>query len=186
MSGYTISPAQPPLPTPSPFSYSVASTRWNSSPSIHTANLYLRFLALVLSFGSALSLAVLSPTETKFKKHPTSFLDYPQLLYCFTANIMVFLYAAYQLFKGICDIALRGIFISDKVSDYISFIFDHLAGYVLISASSVAVQTIQQMDNGNALWKAALVSVCMSFTTFLVIAASALLSGYKFCKRIIW
>ncbi|KAI3468773.1 hypothetical protein Pfo_025436 [Paulownia fortunei] len=63
-------------------------------------------------------------TKIQAKKHSTSFRDYPELVYCFTVNILAFLYAAYQLFKGICDIAHRGIFISDMVSDYISFIFD--------------------------------------------------------------
>ncbi|KAG8374882.1 hypothetical protein BUALT_Bualt10G0041700 [Buddleja alternifolia] len=118
------SPAQPPLPTPSPFSFSVASTRWSSRPPIQTANLFLRFLSLVFSSGAALSLAALSPANTKFKKQSTNFRDYPELLYCFTVNIFAFIYAAYQLFKGICDIAHRGIFISDMVSDYISFILD--------------------------------------------------------------
>lgn len=50
------SPAQPPLPTPSPFSFSVASTGWSSRPRIQTVGLFLRGLCLVLSFGSALSL----------------------------------------------------------------------------------------------------------------------------------
>lgn len=46
--------------------------------------------------------------------------------YFFTANILTVIYAAFQLFKSICDIAHRGIFISDMVSDYISFIFDQV------------------------------------------------------------
>ncbi|KAK6137432.1 hypothetical protein DH2020_028789 [Rehmannia glutinosa] len=186
MSNISISPSQPqpPLPTPSPFSFSVASTRWSSRrPPIHAVNLFLRFLALVLSSASALSLVA---PKSSLRKQPTSFRDYPELVYCFVVNILVFVYAAYQLFKGICDIVHRGIFISDVVSDYISLIFDQLAGYLLVSASSVAIPVIQQMNNGNSLWKAAMVSVCMSFASFLVIAFTALLSGYRFCKRIIW
>ncbi|KAH6831027.1 hypothetical protein C2S53_006793 [Perilla frutescens var. hirtella] len=185
MSGVTFSPvaayspAQPPLPTPSPFSFSVASTRWSSRPPIQTASLFLRGLSLVLSFGSALSLVALPSTNTKLKR-------YPELLYCFTANIFTVLYAAYQIFKNICDIAHRGIFVSDKTSDFISFIFDQLAGYLLVSASSVAVPVIQQMDNGNSLWSASVASVCLSFASFLVNAVNALLSGYKLCKRIMW
>ncbi|KAK4435288.1 CASP-like protein 4A4 [Sesamum alatum] len=193
MSSTSVSPAaayssypqaQPPPPTPSPFSFSVASTRWSTRPPTQTASLSLRFLALILSFAAALSLAAISPTTTKHKKHSNSFCDYPE--YCFTVNILAFLYAAYQLFKGVCDIAHRGVFISDMVSDYISFIFDQLAGYLVVSASSVAVPVIQHMYNGSSLRKAAMVSVCMSFASFLVIAASALLSGYRLCKRIMW
>ncbi|XP_020550694.1 CASP-like protein 4A4 isoform X2 [Sesamum indicum] len=131
MSRTSVSPAaaysspqpRPPLPTPSPSSFSAASTRWSSQPPTQTANLSLRFLALVLSFAAALQLAAISPATAKFKKHSNSFCDYPELVYCFTVNIWGFLYAAYQSFKGICDVAHRGIFVSDMVSDYISFIF---------------------------------------------------------------
>ncbi|XP_073298780.1 CASP-like protein 4A4 [Primulina huaijiensis] len=184
VSAYT-SP-QPRLPTPSPYSTSIASTRWSSRPPIQVINLVLRFLALVLAFGSALSLAAISPRNSKLKNQSSRFCSYPGLLYCFSVNILSFLYAAYQLFKCICDISHRGIFISDMISDHISFIFDQLAGYLLISSSSVAVPVIQQMENGNSLKKAAIVSISMSFASFLIIAANALLSGYKFCKRIIW
>ncbi|EYU29727.1 hypothetical protein ABFS82_01G078000 [Erythranthe guttata] len=185
MSSAAVSPfsqAQPPPPTPSPLSFSVTS----SQPPFLTANLFLRFLTLVLSAATLLSLAATSPTNSTLKKHSTTFWDYSQLVYCFTANILVFVYTLFQLFKGICDIAHRGIFISDKASDYISFILDQLAGYLLVSASSVAVQAIQQMHNGIPLRKAAIVSLCTSFASFVVVAASALLSGYRFCKRIIW
>ncbi|KAK4389321.1 CASP-like protein 4A4 [Sesamum angolense] len=181
---YTSPQPRPPLPTLSPFSFSAASTRWSSRNPTQTANLSLRFLALVLSFAAALSLAAISPTTTKFKKHSNSFCDYPELVYCFTVNILAFLYAAYQLFKSICDIAHRGVFISDMVSDYISFIFDQLAGYLVVSASSVAVPVIQHMYNGTSLRKAATVSVCMSFASFLVIAASGVLSGYRLCRTL--
>ncbi|CAK9170459.1 unnamed protein product [Ilex paraguariensis] len=67
MSAY--SPAQPSLPTPSPFSFSVASTRWSSRPSIHLSNLLLRSLTLLFSFVSALSLAAPSPNKNEGKLH---------------------------------------------------------------------------------------------------------------------
>ncbi|XP_057775749.1 CASP-like protein 4A4 isoform X2 [Salvia miltiorrhiza] len=186
MSGVTVSPvaaayspAQPPLPTPSPFSFSVASTRWSSRPPVQTASILLRFLSLIFSFGSAFALVALPSTNTKLKKHP-------ELLYCFNANILTAIYSAYQIFKNICDYAQTCIFISDTASDYISFIFDQVAGYVLISASSVAVPLIQQMEVGTSLRNASVVSVCFSFASFLVTALAAFLSGYKLCKRIMW
>lgn len=75
MSGASLSPvmgyapAQPPLPTPSPFTFSVASTRLSSRHPLQTATLFLRFLSVLLSFGSALSLAAQSST-TKLDKYP--------------------------------------------------------------------------------------------------------------------
>ncbi|XP_009606737.1 CASP-like protein 4A4 [Nicotiana tomentosiformis] len=178
------SPAtQPPLPTPSPYSFSVASTRLSSRPSIHTYDLTLRSLSLLFSFISALSLA--APEGTK-RKTISRFYDHPELTYCFTVSILLFIYSAFQLFKRVCDIAYRGVLISDMTSDYLSFIFDQLAGYLLVSSSSVTIPVIQQMNSQSSLWKAAVVAVCMSFSAFMVIAVSALLSGYKLCKRIIW
>lgn len=61
-----LSPAMG-VPTPSPFSFSVASTRWSSSrPSIHYISLCLRVMTLVFSFGSSLALAT---TMSNNKRH---------------------------------------------------------------------------------------------------------------------
>ncbi|KAK9276469.1 hypothetical protein L1049_006002 [Liquidambar formosana] len=179
------SPAQLQPTTPSPFSFSVASTRWSSRHSIDISSLLLRFLSLLFSFVSALSLAAPSPSKKKGEES-TSFSKHPELMYCFIVTIIAFLYSAFQLFKGVCDIAHRGILISDKLSDYISFILDQLVGYLLISSSSVTVLAIQQIEQTTSLRKPAIVSMSMSFATYLVIALCALFSGYKLCKRIIW
>ncbi|KAH1106260.1 hypothetical protein J1N35_010028 [Gossypium stocksii] len=175
---------QHPFPTPSPFSFSGTTTRRTYTPSIHHLNLFLRFLQLLFSFVSALTLA--TPPANSGQRSP-SFTEYPELIYGFTVAILAFLYAAFQLFKGISDIAHRGILISDKTSDYFSFVFDQLMGYLVISSASVAIPIIrQQVGQSTPLWKGTIVSTIMSFATFLVIAISALLSGYKLCKRIVW
>lgn len=176
---------QPPLPTPSPYSFSVASTRLRSRPSVYAYDLTLRSLALLFSFITALSLAAPSPTRTR-PGAISRFYDSPQLTYCFTVSMLTFTYSAFQLFKRVCDIAYRGVLISDRTSDYFSFILDQLTGYLLMSCSSVTIPVIQQMDSQSTLWKAAILACCMSFTAFMILAISALLSGYKLCKRIIW
>ncbi|XAR55046.1 hypothetical protein NMG60_11030422 [Bertholletia excelsa] len=187
MAAQAQSPALQPLPTPSPFSFSVASTRWSSRPSAFISILFLRFLALLFSFGAALSLAVApSPKKMTGERASSGFRDYPELLYSFGVSTLVSLYSAYQLFKGICDIAHRGILISDMASDYLSFILDQLAGYILVSSSSVTAVAIHRMKSAAKLQKAAAVSAGMSLAAFLVIVACALFSGYRLCKRIIW
>ncbi|GLU05769.1 hypothetical protein SLE2022_228500 [Rubroshorea leprosula] len=178
------SQAQHPFPTPSPFSFSVASTRSRWRPSIHLSILCLSFLGLLFSFVSALSLAAASPG--KKGKNSSSFTKYPELLYCFIVALLAFSYSAFQLFKGICDIAHRGMLISDKVSDYLSFILDQVVVYLLISSSSIAISVVPRLEITTALWKGTIISSSMSFATFLVMATCALLSGYKLCKRIIW
>ncbi|XP_039036388.1 CASP-like protein 4A4, partial [Hibiscus syriacus] len=174
-----------PFPTPSPFSFSVASTGWSSRSSInHHSTLLLRFSVLLFSFISAL---ILAAPSTKKKHQPSlSFTDYPELIYCFIVASIALLYAALQLFKGVCDIAHRGILISDKASDYVSFVLDQLVGYLLVSSASVAVPIIRQVERGTPLRKGAVVSTTMSFATFIVMAICAVLSGYKLCKRIGW
>ncbi|MBA0689696.1 hypothetical protein Goari_007413 [Gossypium aridum] len=174
-----------PFPTPSPFSFSVASTRWSSRPLIHRhSNLFLRFSVLLFSFISALTLVTPS---TNNKHHPSpSFTDYSELIYCFIVAIIALVYTAFQLFKGISDIAHRGILISDLTSDYLSFVLDQLLVYLLVSSASAAVPIIGQVERGTALRKGTIVSTSMAFATFLVMAICAILSGYKLCKRIGW
>ncbi|XVE57841.1 hypothetical protein DITRI_Ditri04bG0122600 [Diplodiscus trichospermus] len=130
------------FPTPSPFSFSGTSTRWSSRPLIQHSHLFLRFLVLIFSFISALTLA--APSGKKKDQRSHSFTGQPELIYCFIVAILNFLYAAFQLFKGICDIAHRGILISDMTSDYLGFIIDQLVGYLLISSASVAIPIIGQ------------------------------------------
>ncbi|KAK6274777.1 hypothetical protein POUND7_004486 [Theobroma cacao] len=188
------SQTQHPFPTPSPFSFSATSSRWSSRPSIDHTTLFLRFLLLLFSFISALSLA--APSTKKKDQRSPSFTEYPELIYCFIVAILAFLYAAFQLFKGICDIAHRGILISDKTSDYLSFVLDQasalpsttlsLVGYLLISSSSVAIPIIRQVEKSTPVRKGTITSTSMSFATFLVIAICALFSGYKLCKRTVW
>ncbi|KAE8662074.1 UDP-D-glucose/UDP-D-galactose 4-epimerase 1 isoform 1 [Hibiscus syriacus] len=169
---------QQPFPTPSPFSFSVASTGWSSRSSIHHhSTLLLRFSVLLFSFISAL---ILAAPSTKKKHQPSpSFTDYPELIYCFIVASIAFLYTALQLFKGVCDIAHRGILISDMALDY-------LVGYLLVSSASVAVPIIGLVERGTPLRKGAVVSTSMAFATFIVMAVCAILSGYKLCKRIGW
>lgn len=178
--------AQQPFPTPSPFSISTASAGWSSRPLIYLCALLLRFLAFLFSFVSALSLVITSPKKKDKASVGSSFGDHSELLYCLTATMLAFAYSLFQLFKGILEIADKGILLSDMVSDYTSFILDQLLVYLLVSSSSAAISAIERIERSSQLWKASIVSVSFSFATFMVIAICSLLSGYKLCKRLIW
>ena len=65
------------LPTPSPFSIPVASIRGSARPPIQQSELFLRFVALLLSFVSALSLTL--PQNKSGQSH-TSFNQVPELM----------------------------------------------------------------------------------------------------------
>ncbi|XP_076938386.1 CASP-like protein 4A4 [Bidens hawaiensis] len=171
------------IPTPSPYSFSVASTRWSSSrPYIHTLRLVLRAMVMFFSFGSSLTLAI------TMSNHKQGFQDIPGFVYSFIITCWAFIYSAYQVFKGILNIAFRDCLMSDKTSDYTNFILDQLAGYLLVSCSAVTAVMINQpqLKDNSSLKQAAVASVCMSVIAFLMTAVCANLSGYKLSKRIMW
>ncbi|XP_010434601.1 PREDICTED: CASP-like protein 4A4 [Camelina sativa] len=181
------------VPTPSSFAYSATPSisRFSSRrASVHISGLVLRFITLVLCFVSALSLAVnvRRPSRRHLTQNSSNFASYPELLYCFGVSVTGFAYTCLQTFKGVCDITHRGVLISEPLSDYISFIFDQVICYLLVSSSSVAIAWIQHRneDAVKTLKNSSIVSVSMSFSAFLVLTLSSLLSGYKLCKRFMW
>ncbi|CAM8876861.1 unnamed protein product [Rhodiola kirilowii] len=120
----TASPAQLRFPTPSPFSVT-SPLRSSSRHFVHAASLSNRAMAVILSFISALSLAR-PPKQRNSSQLSTSFIDHPELVYCFVVAILAFGYSALQLIRGIYDIAHRGFFVTEKVSDYTTFILDQV------------------------------------------------------------
>ncbi|KAJ8622273.1 hypothetical protein MRB53_030802 [Persea americana] len=106
------------LPTPSPFTNSLASSGgWRSSqPTGHLSNILLRFFAFLFSVVSSLSLFAPVPHN--------SILHYHEFRYCLSISILASVYSALQLLKGIHDIAFRGRYISDNICDYITFFMD--------------------------------------------------------------
>ncbi|CAM8876880.1 unnamed protein product [Rhodiola kirilowii] len=149
----TAFPAQLRFPTPSPFSVT-SPLRSSSRHFVHAASLSNRAMAVILSFISALSLAR-PPKQRNSSQLSTSFIDHPELVYCFVVAILAFGYSALQLIRGIYDIAHRGFFVTEKVSDYTTFILDQLVAYLLISSCSVSIPVIQHLDGNSALRVAA-------------------------------
>ncbi|KAJ6946305.1 hypothetical protein NC651_001147, partial [Populus alba x Populus x berolinensis] len=95
----------------------------------------------------------------------------------YDTSVSVLIYYAFQLFKVVCDSKDRGILIPDMYSDYMSFILDIVAGYLLISSSWVAILAIQQIDKTASIWKAVIIFTTASIVTFLVIVICTLLSA---------
>ncbi|KAJ4955960.1 hypothetical protein NE237_012743 [Protea cynaroides] len=144
------SPAQSQYPTPStPFSsYSISSTTWSPRPTLHLCNLIFRSLAFLFSSVSVISLAATSPHKKKGEAM-FGFSHYPELRYCFGVTILASVYPFFQLFKGLFDIVHKGLLISDLVSDYLSFVLDHLLCYLLISSYLVSVPTIHRIESAS-------------------------------------
>ncbi|XP_072984158.1 CASP-like protein 4A4 [Typha latifolia] len=172
--------------TPSPFANSVASTNSRSSrlAILRRSNL-LRALAFLLSFASALSLAAPPPHAAEGPQAAFNFQDHPEFRYGLSAVIVTSIYSALQLFKSIWDIAFKGVILPEKISDYITFFLDQVVAYLLISSSSISMLATVKIPP-QRYRAAAIVSIIASLAAFLAIAASAIISGYKLCKRIIW
>ncbi|XP_072960774.1 CASP-like protein 4A4 [Typha angustifolia] len=173
--------------TPSPFANSVASTNsWSSRLAVlRRSNILLRALAFLLSFASALSLAAPPPHAAEGPQAAFNFQDHPEFSYCLSAVIVTSIYSALQLFKSIWDIAFKGVILPEKISDYITFFLDQVVAYLLISSSSISMLATVRIPP-QRYRAAAIVSTIASLAAFFAIAASAIISGYKLCKRIIW
>ncbi|XP_068638453.1 CASP-like protein 4A4 [Aristolochia californica] len=181
---FSPSQQQRSFPTPSPLANSLTSTVWSSQPVLNISTVVLRIVAFVLSVIAAVSLTAPLP-DNKNDGHGYGFSKFSEFRYAVCATLLSSLYSAFQLFKSICDVALRGHVVSDMVYDYVTFILDQLVAYLLISSSSVSVSATER-TMGAKLKAAAVASVCMSFTAFVAMAICSLFSGYKLCKRIIW
>ncbi|KAI3944957.1 hypothetical protein MKW92_051054 [Papaver armeniacum] len=116
--------------------------------------------------------------------------------YCFIVSILASIHSAYQLFKGVCDIAyiystfylrqdIRLLQLHSRSGEGNSN-FLQLVAYLLISSSSILILTIHRIMPTTPVWKYAVVSTSMPCITFVIIAISTLQSGYKLCKRLIW
>ncbi|URE36277.1 hypothetical protein MUK42_29729 [Musa troglodytarum] len=184
-----LSPFTATTPSPyvnSPTAAAAAAAHWISRPSLlRRLNLLLRFLGFALSFASSLSLALPSPQKASGRQRSFGFQHHPEFRYCIGATIVASFYSALQLSKGIWDIAFKGFPVSGKVSDYITFFFDQVVAYLLMSSSSVCLLATQ-LETPSRFRAAAIVSTTASFAAFLAVAASAVLAGYTLCKRIIW
>ncbi|XP_058087443.1 CASP-like protein 4A4 [Magnolia sinica] len=134
------SPTQQAYPTPSPFTNTSGS--WSSSHPIFLlySNLVLRFFSFLFSAVSAISL-----TTPLFHKHPF-FGDYDELRYCFGVAILATLYSFSLLFKGLHDIAFKGLLISDNLCDSITFVFDQVTFPPYTCPTCTRIHTVKVAD----------------------------------------
>ncbi|GLJ24232.1 hypothetical protein SUGI_0462090 [Cryptomeria japonica] len=156
---------------------------WRQRERRQLLSFMLRCAALLFSFLSFVIMA-----SNNQGKPGLRFSDYEEYRYSLGISVIAFLYLAVQVGKGIYDIFFGNNLFSNIVFLYIDFIGDQLLAYLLMSSSSSAASLTNGLRDGGdtRFTDMAAASVSMSFFTFGVLAASAILSGITLSQQIRW
>ncbi|KAJ7298245.1 hypothetical protein O6H91_05G051900 [Diphasiastrum complanatum] len=114
------------------------------------------------------------------------------------ANALVCAYSLAQTLGALISIIAGHSLLSTPISEYISFILDQIFAYLVVATSASGATLVNLINNGGGdLWPSlckgtglsgfctlAAASVSISFLTFVVLAISAVQSGYFLAKHI--
>ncbi|KAG6640269.1 hypothetical protein CIPAW_10G161400 [Carya illinoinensis] len=105
--------------------------------------------------------------------------------------ILSTLYAGGQTFRQVHELRTRKHLLQQRTSAFLNFFGDQIMAYLLISVASAAIpqtnRLFQYLDDetyiadysGSAFTEAAAAAISMAFLSFLSLALSAMISGYK-------
>ncbi|KAI4324491.1 hypothetical protein MLD38_029978 [Melastoma candidum] len=149
--------------------------RWRRDDLVRKGSLVLRGLAFMFSLLSFIIMA--SNKHGGWK----DFDKYEEFRYLLAISILSTLYTGAQAFRHVHEISTGGLLFKQQVSALIDFAGDQIVAYLLASAASTAVPMTNRMsDNVENLFTQSLAaSISMAFLTFIMLALSALISGYK-------
>lgn len=115
-----------------------------------------------------------------------SFERYKEFRYCFSINVIGFVYSGVQALDLSRNLA-TGKYIGQhqpELRRYFDFTADQIIAYLLISASSSAATRIDDWQSNwgkDKFTNMASTSMSMSFLAFVALASSSLISGYALC-----
>ncbi|GFS45102.1 uncharacterized protein family [Actinidia rufa] len=113
-----------------------------------------------------------------------SFYRYKEYRYCLSVNVIGFVYSLAQALD-LAHHLFTGKYISQHpLRYYFDFAMDQILTYLLISASSSAATRVEDWESNwgkDKFTEMASASVGLSFTAFVALAASSLISGYTLC-----
>ncbi|MCL7029385.1 hypothetical protein MKW94_012068 [Papaver nudicaule] len=115
-----------------------------------------------------------------------SFQRYREYRYCFSVNIIGFVYAGFQAYDLAYSLATEKHVVPRNFGYYFDFFMDQIMTYLLISASSSAATRVDDWVTNwgkDQFTKMASASIAMSFMAFFTFAFSSLISGYNLCTR---
>ncbi|XP_026422409.1 CASP-like protein 4A3 [Papaver somniferum] len=115
-----------------------------------------------------------------------SFERYKEYRYCFSVNIIAFVYAGFQAYDLAYSLATERHVIPRSFGYFFDFFMDQIMTYLLMSASSSAATRVDDWVSNwgmDEFTKMATASIGMSFMAFFAFAFSSLISGCNLCTR---
>ncbi|KAI4331592.1 hypothetical protein MLD38_029768 [Melastoma candidum] len=149
--------------------------RWRRDDLVRKGSLVLRGLALMFSLLSFIIMA--SNKHGGWK----DFDNYEEFRYLLAVSILSTLYTGAQAFRHVQEISTGRLMFKQQTSALIDFAGDQIIAYLLASAASTAVPMTNRMSENvvNLFTQSLAASISMAFLTFVMLALSALISGYK-------
>ncbi|KAK8617314.1 hypothetical protein V6N13_080231 [Hibiscus sabdariffa] len=169
-------PADVETPTPGlEFGVSAINRRWKRDELLKKGSLFAR--------GFAFFLSLLSFIITASNKHGDwkNFDNYEEYRYLLAIAILSTFYSGVQASRHVNALWNAKQMLDQRISAMVDFAGDQVVAYLLMSSVSAAIPLTNRMREGqdNVFTDSSAWSISMSFFAFLLLAISALISGYK-------
>ncbi|XP_059668095.1 CASP-like protein 4B1 [Cornus florida] len=153
--------------------------RWKREDFLKKGSLALRGLGLIFSLLAFIIMATNQHGDWK------DFDKYEEYRYVLAIAILSSLYTGAQSFRQIHELWTAKESFSRRNMALVDFFGDQIVAYLLISAASSAVPMTNRMREGtdNIFTDSSAAAISMEFLAFLVLAVSAIISGYKLSNR---
>ncbi|XP_042515598.1 CASP-like protein 4B1 [Macadamia integrifolia] len=159
-----------------PSSYRSIIHRWRREDLLKKGQVVLRTSGLLFSLLSFIIMAA-----NKHGNGWENFDKYEEYRYLLAIALLSTLYTIAQVLRQIHEFSTGKYILSLRGLNYLDFIGDQIMAYLLVSAASTAVPLTNRMREGadNIFTDSSSASISMAFLAFVVVASSALISGYK-------
>ncbi|KAJ8753888.1 hypothetical protein K2173_000142 [Erythroxylum novogranatense] len=149
--------------------------RWKRDDMIKKGSVVLRGVALLFSLLAFLIMASNKHGDWK------NFDKYEEYRYLLAIAILSTLYTAAQVALQVREISTGKRLFDHRISTVVGFIGDQVLSYFLMSSASAAVPLTNRMRQAadNIFTDTSTAAIAMAFLAFLMLAFSALISGYK-------
>ncbi|KAL6502346.1 hypothetical protein OROHE_024624 [Orobanche hederae] len=113
-----------------------------------------------------------------------SFDRYKEFRYCFSVNIIAFVYSAAQVLNLSIQLATGRSNLLSQYGYFLDFAVDQMIAYLLISSSSYAATRVEDWEMNRGKDKFPQLATTAVATYFLAFAANSLISGYGLCRSL--
>ncbi|XP_057983281.1 CASP-like protein 4B1 [Malania oleifera] len=153
--------------------------RWKREDLLNRGALALRGLTLLFSLLSFVIMASNNHGDWK------DFDKYEEYRYLLAIAILSTLYSGGQALRHIHELSIGKLMLTQRKSAMLDFFGDQIVAYLLISSASAAIPLTNRMREGadNLFTDSSATAISMSFFAFMVLALSALISGFKLSNQ---